>query len=118
MLISLALSVIVALAVEITLTTSVTVAVAPLARLPTEQFTVPLAPAAGVVQVPCVVPSLWNWTVGSLANGATATVTLVVKVISTAKTAITDSASEISTSYDPKASNDSATVTTNVFGRH
>ena len=59
-----------------------------------------------------------NCSVGSLANGATATITLVVKVISTAKTAITDSASEISTSYDPKASNDSATVTTNVFGRH
>jgi hypothetical protein len=42
----------------------------------------------------------------------------VVKVISTAKATITDSASEISTSYDPKPSNDSATVTTNVFGRH
>jgi uncharacterized repeat protein (TIGR01451 family) len=59
-----------------------------------------------------------NCSVGSLANGAIATVTLVVKVISTAKATIADSASGNSTSYDPKASNASATVTTNVFGRH
>jgi len=77
----------------------------------------------GTTQGTCTTPAVGasgtvNCSVGSLANGATATVTLVVKVISTAKTAITDSASEISTSYDPKASNDSATVTTNVFGRH
>lgn len=79
--------------------------------------------SGSVTQGSCNTPAVGasgtvNCTLGNLAVGATAKVTLVTSVISTAKTTITNSASETAASYDPNASNSSATVTTNVFGRH
>jgi hypothetical protein len=45
-----------------TLTTSWIFPVAPFARVPSEQFNVPEAPAAGVLQLPCVSVALTNVT--------------------------------------------------------
>jgi hypothetical protein len=48
---------------EITFTTTLIVADAPEAMVPTEQLSVPVEPAAGVLHVPWVALSLKNWTV-------------------------------------------------------
>ena len=68
------------------------------------------APAAGQVgTVTC------NF--GNMASGATATVTITVKISgSTNKTSITNTAVASSPNFDPNPANNSATVTTQIFG--
>jgi uncharacterized repeat protein (TIGR01451 family) len=84
----------------------------------TVQF-VSLSATQGSCSAPAVNSSgTVNCSAGALSNGATATVKIVTRVVSTARTTVTDSASASSTSFDPNPSNNTATVTTNVFGRH
>lgn len=73
-------------------------------------ITAPAFPAAGAT-------GTVNCSLGSLANGATATIQLVVKIVAPGNTIVSDTASVSSASTDDNASNDSATVTTKVFGR-
>jgi hypothetical protein len=57
--------------------------------------------------------------VGSLSNGASFTATLVVTVKAPGGSTITDSASVSASSSDPNAANNTATVSTGVYGgRH
>jgi uncharacterized repeat protein (TIGR01451 family) len=68
------------------------------------------APAAG--QVGTITCNL-----GNMASGASATVTITVKVSgSTNKTSITNTAVASSPNFDPNLANNSATVTTQIFG--
>jgi uncharacterized repeat protein (TIGR01451 family) len=68
------------------------------------------APAAG--QVGTITCNL-----GNMANGASATVTITVKISgSTNKTSITNTAVASSPNFDPNPANNSATVTTQIFG--
>jgi uncharacterized repeat protein (TIGR01451 family) len=54
---------------------------------------------------------------GNMASGATATVTITVKISgSTNKTSITNTAVASSPNFDPNPANNSATVTTQIFG--
>jgi uncharacterized repeat protein (TIGR01451 family) len=54
---------------------------------------------------------------GNMANGASATVTLTVKVNGSGnKTSITNTASASSPSFDPNTANNSASVTTQIYG--
>jgi uncharacterized repeat protein (TIGR01451 family) len=54
----------------------------------------------------------------TLANGASATVIVTVTVVGGGKTSITDTATAKSDALDPNNANNSASVTTNIFGRH
>ena len=56
--------------------------------------------------------SAGSWLVGNLANGASATLTIVATV--TTHTAITNTATASSSTYDPVAGNDAASATVNV----
>jgi len=68
------------------------------------------APAAG--QVGTITCNL-----GNMASGASATVTITVKVAgSTNKTSITNTAVASSPNFDPNPANNSATVTAQIFG--
>ena len=54
---------------------------------------------------------------GNMANGASATVTLTVKVHGSGnKTSITNTAGASSPSFDPNPANNSASVTTQIYG--
>jgi uncharacterized repeat protein (TIGR01451 family) len=54
----------------------------------------------------------------TLANGASATITVTVMVVGGGKSSITDTATVKSDALDPNLANNSASVTTNIFGRH
>jgi hypothetical protein len=53
---------------------------------------------------------------GNLASGAQASIQLVVNVIATGKSMVTNTASVSAASPDPNPANNSATLSTNVFG--
>jgi uncharacterized repeat protein (TIGR01451 family) len=59
-----------------------------------------------------------NCALGSMASSTSATITVVVKVTTLARSTITNTASASSSAFDPQSNNNSATVVTNVFGRH
>lgn len=69
-----------------------------------------LAPAVGAT-------GTMSCNLGQLAANATATITVVVKVVAPGKTTITNSAAVSASDPDANSANDSATVTTSVFGR-
>jgi uncharacterized repeat protein (TIGR01451 family) len=54
----------------------------------------------------------------TLANGASATITVTVKVVGGGKSSITDTVTASSDALDPNTANNTASVTTNIFGRH
>jgi len=77
---------------------------------------------ASVSQGSCQTPAVGatgtvNCSLGSLGSGATATIQLVVKITAPGGSTLSNTASVSSATPDPNASNDSATVTTKVFGR-
>jgi uncharacterized repeat protein (TIGR01451 family) len=70
-----------------------------------------LAPAVGT-------SGTLTCTMAGLANGATATITVVVKVVAPGKSTISNTTSVNAGSSDPNPANNTATVTTSVYGRH
>jgi uncharacterized repeat protein (TIGR01451 family) len=54
----------------------------------------------------------------TLANGASASIKITVQVVGSGKTTISDSATVTSATSDPNPANNTASVTTSIFGRH
>jgi uncharacterized repeat protein (TIGR01451 family) len=79
--------------------------------------------SASATQGTCSTPTVGasgtlNCSLGTLANGATATINMVVKVTSFAPSSVSNTASATSNAPDANTTNNSATVTVPVFGRH
>jgi uncharacterized repeat protein (TIGR01451 family) len=70
--------------------------------------------SVSVTQGTCSGTTTVTCTVGTLANAATATETLVLKITATSGSKVTDKATVSSTSFDSNKTNNSATVVTNV----
>jgi uncharacterized repeat protein (TIGR01451 family) len=70
-----------------------------------------LAPAVGT-------SGTLTCTMAGLANGATATITVVVKVVAPGKSTISNTTTVNAGSSDPNPANNTATATTSVYGRH
>jgi uncharacterized repeat protein (TIGR01451 family) len=79
--------------------------------------------SATTTQGSCLTPApnatgVMTCDLGNLASGSKASIKLVVNVIATGKNTVTNTASVSSASPDPNPANNSATLSTNVFGSH